>query len=415
MKGVIVILDGLGDLPTRQLGNKTPLEAAKTPHLDFLATRGEVGYMYSVKPGYAPSSDEAILSIFRNDIKNQSRGEIEAHGIGLSPRKGDLALRVDIGTINNLREEKVVDRRAGRTLTTKEAKELAISINKMDFPYKFEFVSTNQHRAVLIIKGNFSSKILGNDLTYQSGRAVEVEKVTPCQATVKQENAVHTAEVLNEFLSLSYEVLKNHPINLRRMKRGLLPANYLLVRGVGTEKPKLKQYKNWVSAHYMALEEGFSKLSGMKNFSFKYPPLKGLDVYKNLWAGLKKASKHSIKVIKRNLKKADYCYIHIKETDLPGHDNKPYEKKAMIEYLDKTLFKFLARVAPMKKIKVVVTGDHSTPCKLKAHSDDPVPVLFYNCGVPAKEKIHFNEAQAKKGKLKRIFGKDLLKKVGFVK
>ena len=414
MKGILVLLDGLGDLPTRQLDNKTPLEAANTPRLDFLATRGEMGYLYSVKPGYAPSSDEAIASIFGNDIKNLSRGEIESWGAGLFPRKGDLSLRVDFGTINNLREGKVIDRRAGRTLTTKEAKELAHAINKMEFPYKFEFVSTNQHRAVLVIKGAFSSKILGNDLTYHKGLAKEIEKIVECQAIVKQEKAIHTAQILNEFLVLSHEILKNHPVNLRRKKRGLLPANCLLVRSPGVEKPKLKQYKNWISAHYMALEIGFSKLSGMKNFSFKYPPLRGLDAYKNLWAGLKKASKHSIKIVKKNLKKADYCYIHIKETDLPGHDNKPYVKRDMIEYLDKTLFKYLAKVAPMNKIKVIVTGDHSTPCKLKAHSDDPVPVLFYNAALP-KEKKHFNEIEARKGKLKRMVGFELLKKTGFSK
>jgi len=414
MKGVLVILDGLGDLPTRQLGNKTPLEAAKTPSLDFLATRGEMGYMYPVKPNYAPSSDEAIVSIFGNDIKNLSRGQIEARGVGLNLRKGDLALRVDFGTVNSIEEGKVIDRRAGRTLTTKEAKELSKSINKIEFPFKFEFVSTNQHRAVLVIKGDFSEKVLGNDLTYSGGNAIEVERISSCQAMVKQEKAIHTAKILNEFLVLSYEILRNHPINISRKKRGLLPANYLLVRGLGIEKPKFKQYKNWISAHYMGLEIGFSLLSGMKNFSFNYPPLKGLDAYENLWKGLKKASKRSIKVIKRNLKKADYCYIHIKETDLPGHDNKPYEKKEMIEYLDKTLFRFLARIAPMKKIKVVVTGDHSTPCKLKNHSDDPVPVLFYNGTLP-KEKRHFNEVEARKGKLGRILGKDLLKKVGFLK
>jgi len=414
MKGILVILDGLGDLSTKQLGNKTPLEAAETPFLDFLATRGEMGYMYPVKPGYVPGSDEAIVSIFGNDIKNLSRGQLEARGVGIDLKKGDLALRVDIGTITSLEEGEIIDRRVGRTLTTKEAKELAKSVNEMLFPYKFEFVATNQHRAVLVIKGNFSDKIAGNDLTYQNGKTIESQKILNCQALIKNENAINTSKILNEFLNLSFEVLKNHPINVSRKKRGLLPANYLFVRGPGVEKPKFKQYKNWVSFQYMALEMGFCLLSGMKNFSFKYPPLKGLDSYQNLWKGLKKASKYSIKTIKKNLKKADYCYIHLKETDLPGHDNKPYEKKEMIEYLDKTLFKFLARIAPMKKIKVVVTGDHSTPCKLKTHSDDPVPVLFYNGALP-KEKKYFNEIEARKGKLRKILGKDLFKKVGFVK
>lgn len=413
-KGIFVILDGLGDLPSRQLNGKTPLEAANTPNLDFLATRGEMGYMYPVKPGYSPGSDEAIVSIFQNELKESSRGQLEARGAGINLRKGDIALRVNFATIDSFEKGNVVDRRSGRTLTNKEAQELTTAISKIDFPYKFEFVSTVQHRAALVIRGDFSEKVAGDDITYQKGSSVEIEKIVPCEPLIKTEKAKHTAEVLNEFLELAYEVLKKHPINLDRKKRGLLPANYLLIRGPGIERPKFKQYKNWVSTHSMPLEIGFSELSGMKNYSFTYPMLKGLDAYKNLWDGLKKSIKHSIKIIKKNLKKADYFYIHFKETDLPGHDNKPFEKKDMIEYLDKNFFKFLGRIAPMHKIKVVVTGDHSTPCKLKSHSADPVPVLLYN-GLLPKEKKFFNENEARKGTLRRMLGKELFKKVGFSK
>jgi len=370
--------------------------------------------MYPVKPGYSPGSDEAIVSIFGNELKDSSRGQLEAWGAGLKMKKGDLALRVNFATIGSLEKGNVVDRRVGRTLTNKEAKGLADAINKIDFPYKFEFLSTVQHRAVLVIRGDFSDKIAGDDITYQRGNSVEIEKIVPCEPLIKTEKAKHTAEVLNEFLELVHDVLRKHPINQDRKRRGLLPATYLLVRGPGVEKPKLKQYKNWISTHSMPLEIGFSELSGMKNYAFNYPILKGLDAYKNLWEGLKKSSKHSIKVIKRNLKKADYVYIHFKETDLPGHDNKPFEKKAMIEYLDKHFFRFLVRIAPMNKIKVVVTADHSTPCRLKAHSADPVPVLLYNGALPLEKKF-FNEVEARKGSLKRMLGKELFKKVGFVK
>ncbi len=413
MKGILVILDGLGDLDSKQLNYKTPLEVAEIPHLNFLATRGEMGYMYPVKMGYTPGSDESIVSIFENNLKNLSRGQLEARGVGIKLRKGDIVFRTNFSTIDSLENGNIINRRVGRTLTTKEAKELAKAINEMNFPYKFYFVPTIQHRGVLVIRGNFSEKITGNDLTYQNGTINDFKKISLVKANVKDKKSIITAEIVNEFLRLSYLVLKDHPINLERKRKGLLPANYLLVRGPGVEKPKLKQYKKWVSANYMPLEIGFSRVSGMKNFSFKYPKLRGIDAYDNLWRGLKKAALHSIKVIRKNLKKSDYCYIHIKETDLPGHDNKPLEKKAMIEYLDKTLFKFLARVGPREKIKIVVTGDHSTPSKLKSHSSDPVPVLFYNFGIP-KEKKLFNEKEAKKGKLGKMFGKDLLKKVGFV-
>ena len=193
-----------------------------------------------------------------------------------------------------------------------------------------------------------------------------------------------------------------------------MPANHLLVRGAGIEPPKLKFYRKWLSVAYVPVTIGFAKISGMKVFSFKYPSMKKLDVYDNLYKGLKKACKFSIKTLKKNHKKFDYAYIHIKETDLPGHDNKPLEKKKMIEHLDKTLFDFLRKFAPKKKIKVVVTGDHSTPCKLKSHSTDPVPVLLYSADERGPKEKEFNEKEARKGTLGKIEGKDLLKKIGFV-
>lgn len=413
MKGVLVIMDGMGDLPHKLLSGKTPLEAAETPNLDFLATRGELGYMYSVKPGFIPESDEAIVSIFGNELISSTRGQLEARGTDLKLTRGDLALRVNFSTIDNLKDENIIDRRAGRTLTTEEALILAKSLNKIKLPCKFEFKSTIQHRGVLVFRGGFSDNISGNDATYLQGKAREIRKIGFCKPQDEDENSQYTANIVNEFIEKAYEILDKHPVNESRRKRGLMPANYLLVRGAGIEVPKLKQYKKWISVAYMPLEIGFSKTSGMEVNSFEYPKLKGLDAYKNLHDALEKASKFAIKVLKKNRKKSDYAYVHFKETDLPGHDNKPLEKKAMIEYLDKTFFKFIRKFAPPNKIKVVVTADHSTPCKLKAHSADPVPVLFYNDS-QLKEK-QFSEKEARLGTLGMIEGKNLFKKVGFLK
>lgn len=412
-KGIFVIIDGLGDLPNKQLNGKTPLEAAKTPRLNFLATRGELGYMYPVKMGYSPGSDEAIVSIFGNNLKDSSRGQLEARGAGIKLRKGDLALRVNFGTIDSFEKGNVVDRRAGRNLSNKEAEQLAEAINSIDFPIKFELVSTIQHRGALVFRGDFSDKIQGNDISYKKGTSEEIQKITNCKAIGNDKKSFETAEILNEFMILSHEVLKKHPVNVARKKKGLLPANFLFFRTPGVEKPKLKQYKNWISTHAMPLEIGFSELSGMTNYPFKYPPLKGIDAYANLWDGLKKSVKHSIKIIKKNFGKADYVYVHLKETDLPGHDNKPFEKKEMIEYLDKTFFKFLGKIVPPRNIQVIVTGDHSTPCKLKNHSADPVPVLFYNGSLPREKR--FSEKDSQKGSLGKIIGKDLFKKTFYRK
>lgn len=413
MKGILVIMDGMGDLPCKQLGEKTPLEAADTPNMDFLATRGELGYMYPVKPSFVPESDQAIVSIFGNDLIDSTRGQLEARGTDVKLTRGDLALRVNFATVDSLKKGNVLDRRAGRTLTTSEAENLGRALNKINLPCKFTFKPTIQHRAVLVLNGGFSDNVSGNDLTYVQGKSQSLHKIGFCTPLDDDENSQYTANVLNEFLEKAYEILDKHPVNESRRKRGLMPANYLLVRDPGIEPPKLKQYKKWVSANYMPLEMGFSKVCGMTNFSFAYPALKGLDAYENLWKALRKACKFSVRVLKKNYKKFDYAYMHLKETDLPGHDNKPVEKKMMLEYIDKTFFSFIRKFAPPNKIKVVVTADHSTPCKLKDHSADPVPVLFYNDALP-KEKT-FCEKEARKGTLGRIDGKELFKIVGFVK
>jgi 2,3-bisphosphoglycerate-independent phosphoglycerate mutase len=414
MKGIFVIIDGLGDLPHKLLNEQTPLEAAQTPNMDFLAARGELGYVYSVKPGFIPESDEAIVSLFGNDLISSTRGQLEARGTDLKMTRGDLALRANFATIDSLIKGNILDRRVGRTLTTEEAGILAKALDKIKMPCEFVFKPTIQHRGVLVFRGGFSDNVLGNDYTYIQGRNVATDKVIRCKPLDDDENSQYTVNLVNEFLERAYEVLNIHPVNLERVRKGLMPANYLMVRGAGIEPPKLKQYKKWISANYMPLEIGFSNVSGMKNFSFEYPSLEGIDSYETLWKGLRRACKHSINVLKKNLKKADYLYIHLKEVDTCGHDNKPVEKKLMLEYIDITLFRYLRSIAPQNKIKILVTGDHSTPCKLKGHSADPVPVLFYNCGqVPSPKK--FCEKECRKGTLGRIMGQELLQKVGFTK
>lgn len=413
LKGVLVIIDGMGDLPNKQLDGKTPLEAAYTPNADFLATRGELGYMYPVKPGFIPESDEAIVSIFGNDLISSTRGQLEARGTDLKLTRGDLALRVNFATIDSLEKGNILDRRAGRTLKTEEAEILAKALNKMKLPCDFVFKPTIQHRAALVFRGGFSDNISGNDMTYIQGKSKIINKINFCKSLDDDENSQYTANIVNDFLEKAHEILDKHHVNQERRKKGLMPANYLLVRGAGIERPKLKLYKRWVSTNYMPLEIGFSRVCGMTNFSFNYPQLKGVDAYENLWKSLRKACKYSIKILKKYHKKFNYAYIHLKETDLPGHDNKPFEKKLMLEYIDKTLFNFLRRFAPPNKIKVVVTADHSTPCNLKSHSADPVPVLFYNNSIPKEKK--FSEPEARKGTLGRIMGHELLERVGFLK
>ena len=191
---------------------------------------------------------------------------------------------------------------------------------------------------------------------------------------------------------------------LSRIKKGMLPANIILTRDAGISLPSIPQKKEkWLAFTSMPLEKGIAKLSGMKFDEFKYPELKSNNIYANLYHALKTYLDFARKEIERNWKHFDAFYIHIKETDVAGHDGIPLHKKKMIEMVDELLFSYLRK----KNIRLCVTSDHSTPCSLRMHSSDPVPVLIYGKGKDGGEK--FDEKSCKKGSIKNLLGKDLLK------
>ena len=410
MKGVLILIDGVADTGCKQLGGKTPLEIANKPNLDSISRKSELAYMYSVKEKFVPESDKAVLSILGNDVSESLRGQLEALGADIKLQRGDLALRTNFATVASLPEAKVIDRRAGRTLTSVEAEILAKAINdKVKLPCKFIFKNTIQHRGVLVLKGGFSDNITNTDSAYHAaGKFVLAEKFKFSEPLDEEENSKYTANVVNEFVEQSYKILNEHPINLARRKKGLLPANIILTRDAGIEIPKIKKFKKWAAIAYMPLEIGIAKASDMKVFSFNYPNFKNHDVYQNLHDGLKSAAQFAINTLKKQAKNYDYFYIHFKETDVPGHDNKPFEKVAMIEELDRQFFSYIVNLLGKRKIRIVVTADHATPCNLKSHSADIIPVLIYNGKEDGKS---FTENEAKKGK--KIYGKELLDFAGF--
>jgi len=410
IKKILIVLDGASDLPMDFLGEKTPLEISETPNLDFFAKNGRLGYMYPINEKTIPSSDNALISIFGNDPKLCRRGVYEAIGAGFELKRGDLALRINFGTIENLKTKKVIDRRAGRTLSTMEAKTLVESLNnKIKLPCKFEVKSTVQHRGVLVLRGGFSDNITDCDTGWSAhGKKEEFRFSEPLD---DEKLTKFTANIVNEFLTQSFKILNEHPINIERKRKGLFPANFIFTRGGGIEIPKIKPYRSWMSINSMPLEVGIAKLSKMKNFSFKIPEFKDIDFYKHLHETLNKKIIFSIKTLKKSHRDFIGCYIHFKETDVPGHDNKPYEKKNMIELIDKKFFSFLKKMAIKYNWKVVVTCDHSTPCKLKGHSQHPVPVLVYD-GKEKDDAHRFNEIESRMGILGKFFGKDFITKTG---
>jgi len=408
MKGVFVILDGVGDQPSQSLGQITPLQAAKTPYLNKIAKHSKMDYCHTVKKDFVPESSEAVVSLLGYDHTLYPRGPLEALGLGIKLKAGDIAFRCNFATINDLEHGEILDRRAGRTLTTKEARILSDVINKgVKLKYKFEFHPSVQHRGVLVIRGGFSDNISEVDV----GKNGKLQFAKPLD---EDENSQLAAELVNSFVRQSHRILDNHPINKARAKKGLFSANVILCRGGGNEPPRFKKMKGrWMALGYMPLEIGIARATGMEVYKIKYPKLKGLDVYANLNAGLYKGIKGAIKMLRWNWKKFDYFYIHLKETDLAGHDNKPHEKVKMIEMIDKYFFSFLGKFIAKKKSRLVLTADHATPCRLKGHSSDPVPVLTYPHPKGKMDDKRFTEVEGLEGR--RILGKKLLEENFYVK
>lgn len=411
MKGLLVIIDGLGDLPHYQLGGKTPLQIANKSNLDFISKHSKLGFMYPVKENVVPESDTAVLSVLGNKMMKDTRGPLESVGAGLKTMRGDLAIRTNFATISG---KHIIDRRVGRTLTTYEATQLAKAINNnVKLPCKFIFKNTIQHRGVLVLKGAFSDNITNTDPEYHGKTKMVLKPQFKFSEPLDEdENSKYTADLVNEFIEQSHKILKEHPINKARVKKGFYPANILITRDAGVKVPEIKQFKKWAAVVAMPLEIGIAKTSGMDVFSFDYPQMKDFDVYRNLHIGLEVTCDNAVRFIKSNFKKYNYIYVHLKETDVPGHDNKPFEKIKMIEQIDRSFFSKIVDFLKNNKINVIVTADHSTPCKLKSHSADPVPVLF--CDWKSEGKV-FDEETCKGGELGKIMGVDLLKKVGFVK
>lgn len=411
MKGIFVVIDGVADEPCLILKGKTPLEYAKTPNLDELSKKSEIDYCYPVKEGVAPESAPAIVSLLGYDPSFIPRGPLEAAGIGIKLKNGDLALRCNFATIDNLENLNILDRRAGRTLTTEEAKILAKAINeKLKLQFKFEFYPSIQHRGVLVIRGGFSDNISNTDPAYEggfvSGRGM---KVVSSKSLDDEDDSKLSAELVNSFVRQSFEILDKHPINLARKKKGIYPANIILCRDAGSSLIRFKKLPGkWIGLGYMPLEIGICESAGMEIYKFKYPKLKGADVYGNLYEGLEDAIKYAKKMLSYHKNSYDYFYIHFKETDVPGHDNRPLDKVKMIEIIDKDFFSFLKNF--ISKEKLIVTADHTTACKKKAHSADPVPVLVY-----PQEKSSGKRFTERDGLLgKKLLGRTLLKNNLFV-
>ncbi|MCM8778508.1 MAG: alkaline phosphatase family protein [Candidatus Omnitrophica bacterium] len=417
MKKIIyIVLDGLGDRPHPNFGNKTPLEAAIIPHLNYLAENGQVGLVYTVGKNIAPESDVAVISILGYDAHKYytGRGPLECFAEGLEVKEGDLAYRVNFATLGKNKE--IIDRRVGRNLTTREASLLAREINEKVKLTDAEFIFKNTigHRGVLLIKskrGKLSHRVTNTDPAYGKEGVFGVAKekfenfMEKCFPEDNSSEAKLSADLTNEFMEKSQKVLGESEVNKKRIKEGKLPANVILTRDAGDRLPSFPSLGEKFGVNFgcfveMPVEKGIALLTGMEVIDL--PSLTG-DFEKDYSRRVKKALEA--------VKKYTGLYIHLKGPDEPAHDGNFLKKKEVIEAIDKFFFGNILPHIDLNNYIIAVTSDHSTPCILKAHSADPVPLLVCGGNIEKDSVKSFSEKQASLGKLKELEGKAVLPKL----
>ena len=392
-KVVIVICDGLGDRPVPQLGGLTPLEAAETPNLDKLAAEGECGMMHTLGRGHTPGSDTAHLMIFGYDIATcySGRGPIEVAGLGMKLEHGDVALRGNMGTVEN---GVIKDRRAGRIRVVAP---LCEAIDGMEIDgVKFIVKPGTAHRAGVIMRGKGLSDAITDADPHKAD--APLHGAAPTNDT---REAKKTAEVLNKFLARSYEVLSKHPYNKERVARGELPGNYLLVRGAGQYK-KVESFKERYGLTACCIAGG-----GLYKGVGAYLGMDILDV-PGATALPDTNIENKFKLAVESLGKYDFAFVHVKAADSLGEDGNYTGKRDFIEKID--------RAVPIlfglpENTLLVWTADHTTPCEMKAHSADPVPIMFHGPGVRVDYVRAFGERACTSGGLGFMTGLDIMPQV----
>lgn len=361
-KIVLLVIDGLGGLPSPQTG-KTELETAHTPNLDALAAKSICGLSEPISPEITPGSAPGHLALFGyNPLTfNIGRGVLEALGIDFNLEPGDVAARGNFCTLD--KAGLITDRRAGRISTEQNAK-LCQLIDSIEIEgVKVIVRPVKEHRLVVVFRGNGLSSDINDSDPQQTG-------VAPKDIITLSQQASRTAIIANQFLSQAKEILAGH-----------YPANMIILRGF-SQRPKfpsmneIYRLKPAAIASY-PMYRGLAKVVGMEILKT------GTTI------------EDEFETLKNNFKNYDFFFIHIKETDSAGEDGDFSRKATIIEWVDRAL----PSLTSLEPDVIVVTSDHSTPALLKGHSWHPVPVLLYSRWCRPDRVIQFSESACISGGL----------------
>lgn len=381
MKYVIVLGDGMADEPIESLGNKTPLEYAKTPVMDELAKKSEIGLVHTIPEGMKPGSDTANLSVLGYNPRKyySGRSPLEALSIGVDMKDTDISLRCNFVTITDdekpYEEKRIIDHSAGE-ISTEEATILLEAVRKEleTETYKF-YVGTSYRHLVIWDHGETIDLVQPHDVLDQ---------------TIGQH--LPNDIVLRDMMRKSHEILNNHPINVSRREKGLRPGNSLWFWGAGT-RPTLasfeeKTHKKGAMISAVDLLKGIAVGADMFNIE-----VEGANA--GLHTNYEGKAEAAIDALLHQ--GVDFVYVHVEAPDEMGHQGLIDKKIQAIENLDQRVIKIIKEALDESKVdyRMLVMPDHPTPIRIRTHTSDSVPYMLYDSTKRIDNQLKYNEKDAK--------------------
>lgn len=402
MKHIIILGDGMADLPVERLGGKTLLQYAHKPMMDKLAREGRCGRLITVPEGFPPGSEVANTAILGYDLNKvyEGRGPLEAASIGYEMQPDDFAIRCNIIT---LEEGKIITHNGGN-LETDDARvlidylneTLAKPINEREGCERVKFICGIQYRHLLIIKGGNKNIICNppHDHPNEEWQPLLVQAEEQEHDEGARLSASQTASLLNELILKSQELLAKHPYNLAKAAKGERQANSIWPWSGGyrpsmqTLMEQFPQIKSGSVISAVDLIQGIGKYAGLK--IIKVPGATGLA--NTNYEGKAKAAIEA-------MKSDNFVFVHVEATDEAGHDGDLELKLRAISYLDQRLIKPIVEAAEAsdEKVCIAVLPDHLTPVELRVHVGEPVPFLIWYPGIQADDVQTYDEVSCVSG------------------
>ncbi|HJC62632.1 MAG TPA: cofactor-independent phosphoglycerate mutase [Candidatus Blautia merdavium] len=394
MKYIVVLGDGMADQPLEELGGKTPLEYAQTPQMDALAKKGSIGMVRTVPEGMSPGSDTANLSVLGYDPKiyYSGRSPLEALNIGVDLENGDVAVRANLVTLSEEEEEyeakRILDHSSDE-ISTEEAAQLLEAVREVLEDERFQFYVGTSYRHCLVWKQGMVLPLTPpHDI-----RGKQITEYLPQEPSFL------------EMQKKSYEILKNHPVNVKRREQGLNPANSLWFWGAGT-KPALSPFeekfgKKGAMISAVDLLKGIAVGTSMKNITVE-------GANGGLHTNYEGKAQAALQVLLEE--GCDFAYIHVEAPDEMGHQGSIEKKIQAIQYLDQRVIRVVKEGmdASGEDYRMLILPDHPTPICVKTHTSDPVPYLLYDSGKEDKHDWLYNEAEAEKSGNRVAKGHELM-------